>query len=119
MRGRSQGISVSIDTNRLVDQHTFQRAPSAVPHCNFSSRSVKIDSLQAADQCKITRRRKSIGGGAKRIYQQTYVPAVCRSLEAKPSAVVESQRCVQLVWARELRDRDGVFAGVMLLLCVV
>ena len=35
MSGSSHAISVSIDTNRLVDQHSFQRAPSGVPHGEF------------------------------------------------------------------------------------
>ena len=36
MGGSSHAISVSIDTNCLVDQHSFQRAPSGVPHGEFS-----------------------------------------------------------------------------------
>ena len=72
-----------------------------------------------ADQCKLIRQLKSIGVSSKSIYRETYVPALCRSLEANPSAVVESQQCVQLVWARKLRNRNGVFAGMMLVMCVV
>ena len=36
MSGSYDAILVSIDTNRLVDQHSFQRAPSEVPHGEFS-----------------------------------------------------------------------------------
>ena len=35
MAGSSHAISVSIDTNRLVDQHSFQRTPSRVPMASF------------------------------------------------------------------------------------
>ena len=40
MSGSSHAISVSIDTNRLLDQHSFQRAPSGVPHGEFSHHSI-------------------------------------------------------------------------------
>jgi len=38
--GSSHAISVSIDTNRLVDQHSFQRAPCGVPHGEFPHHSI-------------------------------------------------------------------------------
>ena len=40
MSGSSHAILVSIDTNRLVDQHSFQRAPSGVPHDKISHHSI-------------------------------------------------------------------------------
>ena len=40
MSGSSHAISVSIDTNRLVDQHSFQRALAGVPHGEFSHHSI-------------------------------------------------------------------------------
>ena len=36
MSGSSHAISASIDTYRLVDRHSFQRAPSGVAHGEFS-----------------------------------------------------------------------------------
>ena len=35
MSGASHAISVSIDTYRLVDQHSFQRAPWGCPMASF------------------------------------------------------------------------------------
>ena len=42
MSGASHAISVLVDTNRLVDQHSFQPAPPGVPHgdCEFSHHSI-------------------------------------------------------------------------------
>ena len=40
MSGSSHAIPVSIDTNRLVDQHSFQQAPSEVPHGEFPHHSI-------------------------------------------------------------------------------
>ena len=53
MSGSSHAISVSIDTNRLVDQHSFQRAPSGVPHGKFS-RHIRVSDVINACHLRVS-----------------------------------------------------------------